>query len=60
MTNFDMIKNMSYDELAKFLINIKSGTDLTFGEYVHFDYTIFSTTRQIINWLNSESDVSNE
>ena len=60
MTNFDIIKNMSYDELAKFLINIKSGTDLTFGEYVYFDYTIFSTTGQIINWLNSESEASNE
>lgn len=60
MTNFEQIKNMSVEEMTRFLINTKSGTDLTFGEYVYFDYTIFSTTRQIINWLNSESDVSNE
>lgn len=54
ITQADKIRSMNNEELAEFLINIKSGTDLTFGEYVHFNYTIFSNTGQIIKWLQSE------
>ena len=55
-TNADRIRNMSDMELAKFLKGIKTGIDLTYGEYVHFDYTIFSSEEQIVNWLQSESE----
>lgn len=62
MTNADRIRSMSDDELAEFMASIKSGHDLSFGDYINFDNGEFLCSinkpvkYKIHEWLQSEAE----